>query len=236
MVSVARDPLLYDVYRPSDVDATHDPHLPPGLVIDLTISFSRTSIHFDRRTYSLIDAHTYNAGRENLCLDPKVLKTPDSFHRLLAPALIRLGILTTSLDTCNVINDITELGLKIGSVESNLGKRVPYMVELQETVTFYHQNYNPLEEGIDRALSESEIEFEANNYGMVAAKESSVKKMLNKVNVEVRDQDCMICLDELEVGLVASRMPCSHTFHDNCIKTWLKLSHYCPICRFEMPT
>ncbi|MBA0582944.1 hypothetical protein Gorai_013829 [Gossypium raimondii] len=61
----------------------------------------------------------------------------------------------------------------------------------------------------------------------------------------------MICLEEVEVGFKASRMPCSHiekyknivesqmpcshVFHDDCIKKWLNQSHYCPICRFEMP-
>ncbi|EOY02003.1 Uncharacterized protein TCM_011767 [Theobroma cacao] len=83
---------------------------------------------------------------------------------------------------------------------------------------------------------------------MVPAKESSVKKMLKRVSVEDGDCDgenikkrrviadeCVICLEELKVGSDASQMPCSHTFHGDCIEKWLKQSHYCPICRFEMP-
>ncbi|XP_016691272.1 E3 ubiquitin-protein ligase MPSR1 [Gossypium hirsutum] len=88
-----------------------------------------------------------------------------------------------------------------------------------------------------RALAESALEFESSNYGMVPAKESLVKEMVRMVRVEDGDQeDCMICLEELEVGFYASRMPCSHTFHGDCIENWLKQSHYCPFCRFEMPT
>ncbi|MBA0874263.1 hypothetical protein Goshw_014259 [Gossypium schwendimanii] len=67
---------------------------------------------------------------------------------------------------------------------------------------------------------------------MVPAKESLVKEMLERVRVEARDEeDCMICLEVLEVGFDASRMPCSHAFHGDCIEKWLKQSHYCPICR-----
>ncbi|KAH1031405.1 hypothetical protein J1N35_043579 [Gossypium stocksii] len=88
-----------------------------------------------------------------------------------------------------------------------------------------------------RAFAESALEFESSNYGMVPAKEPLVEEMASMVRVEDGDEeDCMICLEELEVGFYASRMPCSHTFHGDCIEKWLKQSHYCPICRFEMPT
>ncbi|KAK8339659.1 hypothetical protein V6Z12_A08G049600 [Gossypium hirsutum] len=86
-------------------------------------------------------------------------------------------------------------------------------------------------------LAESVLGFESSNHGMVPAKESLVKEMVRMVRVEDgEEEDCMICLEELEVGFYASRMPCSHTFHGDCIEKWLKQSHYCPLCRFEMPT
>ncbi|MBA0843291.1 hypothetical protein Goarm_000493 [Gossypium armourianum] len=74
------------------------------------------------------------------------------------------------------------------------------------------------------------------NVGMVLAKESLVKEMLKTVRIEVGDEeDCMICLEELEVGFDAFRMPCSHTFHGDCIEKWLRHGHCCPICRFKIP-
>ncbi|KAK8988329.1 hypothetical protein V6N11_065921 [Hibiscus sabdariffa] len=86
-------------------------------------------------------------------------------------------------------------------------------------------------------LEESSREFENNNYGMVGATESSVKNMVNKVKVEDGEEgDCVVCLEELRVGFEASQMPCAHIFHADCIQRWLNQSHYCPICRFEMPT
>ncbi|XVF85978.1 hypothetical protein PTKIN_Ptkin17bG0160300 [Pterospermum kingtungense] len=227
-------------YQPSNLkEETYECDPPPGLVeIELTISVRRTIIRHDCLSRRFIDSHAapFDSffSQEPLCFDLDVLKNPYSFYQLLAPVLIGFGIDPTSLAICNFISESVELGYRIEYLTSNWGSiRVPLMAVFLQTVIVHMDNQ---EYSINRALSESALEFEASNYGMVAAKESSVKKMLNKVNVKVRDQDCMICLDELEVGLVASRMPCSHTFHDNCIKTWLKQSHYCPICRFEMPT
>lgn len=47
--------------------------------------------------------------------------------------------------------------------------------------------------------------------------------------------ECVICLDEIEVGGVAKEMPCNHKFHGDCIEKWLELHGSCPVCRYEMP-
>ncbi|KAK8481438.1 hypothetical protein V6N12_017951 [Hibiscus sabdariffa] len=93
-----------------------------------------------------------------------------------------------------------------------------------------------LDNSLTTALAESESEFERLNYGMVAASEASMGEMLERVEVGAEDETCIICLSHLEVGFESARkMPCSHDFHVDCIEKWLRQSHYCPICRFEMP-
>ncbi|KAL1538346.1 RING-type E3 ubiquitin transferase [Salvia divinorum] len=42
---------------------------------------------------------------------------------------------------------------------------------------------------------------------------------------------CSICLEEMEVGDVALRLPCAHMFHGECILRWLRRSLACPLCR-----
>ncbi|KAK4261098.1 hypothetical protein QN277_004145 [Acacia crassicarpa] len=47
--------------------------------------------------------------------------------------------------------------------------------------------------------------------------------------------ECVICLEELEVGGLAKEMPCKHKFHENCIEKWLGIHGSCPVCRYQMP-
>ncbi|KAL7152917.1 hypothetical protein ABFS83_04G130500 [Erythranthe nasuta] len=77
---------------------------------------------------------------------------------------------------------------------------------------------------------------------MVPAADSSIVSSLKRVAVDSNQKtSCSICLEDLSPGgdndfEEALSMPCSHIYHDYCIKKWLRTSHYCPLCRFEMPT
>ncbi|CAL5001711.1 unnamed protein product [Urochloa decumbens] len=46
---------------------------------------------------------------------------------------------------------------------------------------------------------------------------------------------CAICKDDLPLASQATRLPCSHLYHSNCIVTWLQLHNSCPVCRFRIP-
>ncbi|GMJ06414.1 hypothetical protein HRI_004310600 [Hibiscus trionum] len=47
--------------------------------------------------------------------------------------------------------------------------------------------------------------------------------------------ECTVCLDEFSDGDEVTSMPCGHVYHYNCIVEWLKSSHLCPLCRYQMP-
>ncbi|KAK6120588.1 hypothetical protein DH2020_045666 [Rehmannia glutinosa] len=75
------------------------------------------------------------------------------------------------------------------------------------------------------------------NSGMVPTVESSIESILKRkviIDNNTEMMTCSICLEDFTEGLIS--MPCSHVFHGDCITQWLRTSHYCPICRFEMPT
>lgn len=42
---------------------------------------------------------------------------------------------------------------------------------------------------------------------------------------------CCICLDDFRLGDEISALSCEHSFHPECIKSWLRLTNSCPICR-----
>ncbi|XP_022158635.1 RING-H2 finger protein ATL47-like [Momordica charantia] len=86
------------------------------------------------------------------------------------------------------------------------------------------------------------------DYAMVPASEVGIEKMLKTVKFEEivleSATTCVICLEEIttmpnqdiDSGMLLLQIPCLHVFHGRCIKKWLNNSHYCPTCRFQMPT
>ncbi|EYU40218.1 hypothetical protein MIMGU_mgv1a024749mg [Erythranthe guttata] len=87
---------------------------------------------------------------------------------------------------------------------------------------------------VDNQYIVSEEVYDEEYNCLVPAEDSSIMSSLKRVAVD-SDQNisCSICLEDLEEAL---SMPCSHVYHGDCIKKWLSISHYCPLCRFEMPT
>lgn len=81
-----------------------------------------------------------------------------------------------------------------------------------------------------------DIDIEVDMDKVMPATDASIER-LEKFNWKVvnSDEKCTICLEQLSVEYEVSRMPCSHVFHGDCIVQWLKNSHICPLCRFEMP-
>ncbi|KAJ9453067.1 E3 ubiquitin-protein ligase RING1 [Diplonema papillatum] len=50
------------------------------------------------------------------------------------------------------------------------------------------------------------------------------------------ESGCSVCLEDWSVGDECICMPCSHTFHVSCLKTWLATRNTCPTCRHQLPT
>ncbi|XP_062104787.1 putative RING-H2 finger protein ATL49 [Humulus lupulus] len=46
------------------------------------------------------------------------------------------------------------------------------------------------------------------------------------------DEDCAVCLETFEMGDKCRLLPtCNHSFHAQCVDTWLLRTPFCPICR-----
>ena len=49
------------------------------------------------------------------------------------------------------------------------------------------------------------------------------------------DNNCSICMGQMEKGEFVTKLLCSHTFHTECIQPYLKQYNYkCPVCRTEL--
>jgi len=52
-----------------------------------------------------------------------------------------------------------------------------------------------------------------------------------KSNDNLLLDECSICLEKYVKNDKIMNLECNHTFHDNCIKLWLKNNNTCPQCR-----
>ena len=42
-------------------------------------------------------------------------------------------------------------------------------------------------------------------------------------------ETCCICMEEMEVGSTVTMLPCAHSYHSECIRSWLAVDKRCPI-------
>ncbi|ONI20614.1 hypothetical protein PRUPE_2G025300 [Prunus persica] len=186
----------------------------------------------------------------NRRFDMDMLKNYCEAHLILSSMLEIVGINRRDAFSIHIVEQIIEQGLLIGSRVSNVGHKVLGLCVHMKKVHLKHR-YEPCMQLIERILMSNGI-----NEGMVPASDSAIEKVLKRVRVGDGDEEeeegrrerkrrqicasesdsCTVCMEEFNGGSEIACMPCSHLFHEKCIVTWLKQSHYCPVCRFEVPT
>ena len=55
--------------------------------------------------------------------------------------------------------------------------------------------------------------------------------MATTQELENSSDDCAICWDKMES---ARKLPCSHLFHNSCLRSWLEQDTSCPTCRTSL--
>ena len=49
------------------------------------------------------------------------------------------------------------------------------------------------------------------------------------------NETCAICLELFDANSIVCNIPCKHTFHRSCIKTWCEHKLTCPLCKTKLP-
>mmetsp|Transcript_64379 Transcript_64379/g.73908 ORF Transcript_64379/g.73908 Transcript_64379/m.73908 type:complete len:233 (+) Transcript_64379:124-822(+) len=73
-----------------------------------------------------------------------------------------------------------------------------------------------------------------NTYGAAPAKEQDINSLqqIRVTDEMLADKEsCAVCQDEYEKDTTILKLPCNHTFHQDCVKPWLKMHNSCPTCR-----
>ncbi|EXB93461.1 E3 ubiquitin-protein ligase CIP8 [Morus notabilis] len=97
-----------------------------------------------------------------------------------------------------------------------------------------HQRVLHVDVYIDAFVDELPKPSENDRFLRAASKESI--EDLEKLRIEVPEKSvtCSVCLDDVPVGSEATRLPCSHLYHGDCIVEWLNKRKFCPLSRFEL--
>ncbi|KAK9001862.1 hypothetical protein V6N11_024560 [Hibiscus sabdariffa] len=224
-MAMAYDDFLHHVF-PSQINSERHPVPSSQLQVELTLNFTLLL----RCLHSVPLLSFPVTAQETLTFDLMLLHQRNQVHQVLAPVFTSLGINSSYYDT--MVDTIIRCRLEIADWTFERGFNCK-VLRLDSVIHATVEVSAPrLEFIMSRVLAE---EMETSGYGMVPAQESSLREMVETVRVEEGDEDCTICLEGFEAGSYAARMPCSHIFHAECIQEWLKQSHYCPLCRFEMP-
>ncbi|WCJ35457.1 RING/U-box superfamily protein [Euphorbia peplus] len=64
--------------------------------------------------------------------------------------------------------------------------------------------------------------------------EENISKQLKQrkySSAQVETEPCCVCQEEYKNGEDLGTLDCGHDYHTDCIKQWLKLKNWCPICK-----
>jgi len=56
-------------------------------------------------------------------------------------------------------------------------------------------------------------------------------RLYQEQNVSTTDENCSICLENLNSNPTHELNECKHIFHSSCLITWLRVNAGCPMCR-----
>ncbi|GJM99872.1 hypothetical protein PR202_ga17011 [Eleusine coracana subsp. coracana] len=119
-----------------------------------------------------------------------------------------------------------------------LGTELVYRVELSnQTVTYMvDRPGDPLspEEAL-KMVKEPEEEEEAYT-GHYSGTIPASAEAIAALETSMKEGGCSLCLMDFDTSSKLRVMPCSHYFHEQCIFTWLRHNHVCPLCRFPLAT
>ncbi|VVA98855.1 unnamed protein product [Arabis nemorensis] len=139
-----------------------------------------------------------------------------------------------------------------GKINVKISELIKTRVERNENLLSVSQWMESIKEALREigvTLVESELEqraIEASNEAIEMElswrkgpkpADREIVEELETVNVLGHEMSlCTICKEDMFIGEEATRMPCSHLFHKQCLQGWLKTANSCPLCRFQLPT
>jgi hypothetical protein len=112
-------------------------------------------------------------------------------------------------------------------------KHHPTPTRLEKIASFSDTCITKAESPSDREKEEGEMDFESEKKQESEDKKEEGGEVINLQNIASylmegdNDSECTICMFER----IQIMLPCTHSFCEECIDSWLKKDQGCPICR-----
>ena len=173
-----------------------------------------------------------------------------SIHRSISNELLEDDILIIERDIYRIKKDIQDIKDELTLVRLNTGRISDYLKDVQK-LDIYERELQLLEiknviletvptmitqivpEILRSSLSREEVEYQDEE--IIPA--SHIQDISNKTSISVCSEPflCSICHNNVEENEVIRKVNhCSHSFHINCLETWLGEHNNCPLCRFQI--
>lgn len=125
----------------------------------------------------------------------------------------------------DIVPEIMSFARETSKEPCNMGRQViKMMIQVVHMVNIDTLNFKP-------ACSSSVQDLKRTTWGG-----GKKRRLMKDGLMSSGKEQCTICLDEFLRGDEVASMPCGHVYHDTCLVKWLKTSHFCPLCRYQMPS
>ncbi|KAH6577610.1 hypothetical protein BASA50_002911 [Batrachochytrium salamandrivorans] len=105
-----------------------------------------------------------------------------------------------------------------------------------EDIAYDSEQQQQQQHVLDALISQLLDEANANSKGPPPSSKAFINS-LQRVTSTSLEITCYVCLETCSSDKdIINRLPCTHTFHSECILPWLELHNTCPVCRTEFPT
>ena len=184
--------------------------------------------HLIEREYNQI-YNNININREQRrSVDPQIRRRQNNTQRILAN-IIRAENLGRHNNVGNALNIYRQ------SDENIINNYVNNLIRNLNSNNNQSNNINNIRNNDD-------INNEINNDNPMVRKNNENKRnkiielleeivLTEQILSKLDNKQCLICLDNYIKGEKISYLPCFHFFHSLCIKSWIKRSDKCPLCK-----
>ena len=158
---------------------------------------------------------------ENQNIYPDIIRIPIE-NQNIYPDIIRIPIPNQSPNrNVNQINQGTNQNInsRANNPNQNANSNVAQNSVNNSNVLFNNKNLSDF----DKKKDELFLEMDQYQYKHIQKYDSR------------RETECAICLEEFKRNdIIKEFYKCKHIFHKECLKSWLKRSNECPLCKHDL--